>query len=1183
MQHADSRYTDIFEDTHTLTINFWWEDLDPISTGTLGVHTLVSQSGGRETVANIRLDNDRTWFFDSTPTNNSEFNMQQTLWRDLTATQQSDFYNNFGANIPATFETGYTGTAISGPAVGAFDLLSVVMHEVGHALGMSSANTSTIAQTGDNDYDFNPAFVFGQTLAAEVADGGNIAHLDDSNALMTPSISTGLRRLPSHTDLFSMASGHSYVSLDVLRREWYAGNSDFNTDSNWSGNTVPASADVTFVRNNGSAGTITAGLSANINTADLFVGEAANVDVNGFQLTVFGTATVDGLDSDFIIDAGGELAANEVIIQNQAEVFMTGGTLDVIDLTIDVDTDIRINGNATVDVANNMNNNGTLQSQSGATLTFSSVAAAPWDLDGTSGNGIVDARAGDINFASGALTDAFDGDIDIGNGTAAARTLTIAQPWTLGGGGVIDMSGGALSADRAAINGGTVTASSGDLNANAGFVHVNAPVVLSGTFDANVADGATLEFNGTVNVSGGNYNGTGTGNTRFDGITTYSGGTINFTNVLHQNGDTTVTVATTINGDIYNFDGGGALGHTFTLNNDLTLNVDEIDDSGEAFNSTLNINGSSTTLTVNTPNPWTLAGVTNIDTGTTSTFPSLSGSDVTLAGTINLDGGTRFDAVTTLTGNVVTFDAASTFALGGDALGLPAYTHRIAGGTVSGPGELRTFGDNQLHGFGTVSANVDFVGNSRLLADNGTLTISGTIVTLGDQIGTADTDGILNVTNAWNTNLANELRLNGGQVIGAAITNDGTTTGFGTVASANFNNNGDLTADGGLLTLNVDSADLDGSGEAGVLNAVSGNLDVLFTSTTGFGFDGTINVGSGRQFRMTNRALFNNGAINTTGGTVVNTSGFSQSGALTVNAGGVSQIDAPTIDFASAGTNTVNDNLRLEGAATIRNGATFGGAGRLIVNTASSLNIANAAVVGVNVLNQGRTAVGLSTGIATVAGFQQTGAGTFEVEIDGTNVGSQYDQLQVTGSAVLAGTLDVLINQNGGAYADPNVAGTIDQFEILLAASVTGTFGGFIYDGSTLSLTSSGSGMDRYHESDGLFRILNYDAGQVDLLNYKALLGDANGDLVVDGQDFIIWNSNKFQGGTDWLTGDFNGDGITDGQDFIIWNANKFTSVGFSRLASLGAASLNAVPEPTLGLWMCCGLFLSMLRLRRLS
>ncbi|MEM8678503.1 MAG: hypothetical protein AAGF97_04015, partial [Planctomycetota bacterium] len=57
-------------------------------------------------------------------------------------------------------------------------------------------------------------------------------------------------------------------------------------------------------------------------------------------------------------------------------------------------------------------------------------------------------------------------------------------------------------------------------------------------------------------------------------------------------------------------------------------------------------------------------------------------------------------------------------------------------------------------------------------------------------------------------------------------------------------------------------------------------------------------------------------------------------------------------------------------------------------------------------------------------------------------------------------------------------------------------------------------------------------------------VGDATLDGVVDGQDFIAWNANKFTNITLWTGGNFKGDAVTDGQDFILWNANKFTAQG---------------------------------------
>ena len=69
------------------------------------------------------------------------------------------------------------------------------------------------------------------------------------------------------------------------------------------------------------------------------------------------------------------------------------------------------------------------------------------------------------------------------------------------------------------------------------------------------------------------------------------------------------------------------------------------------------------------------------------------------------------------------------------------------------------------------------------------------------------------------------------------------------------------------------------------------------------------------------------------------------------------------------------------------------------------------------------------------------------------------------------------------------------------------------------------------------------EAGEVNLGPGRVyLVGDANLDSVVDGQDFIAWNANKFTNNTNWCSGNFNADSVVDGQDFILWNANKFTS-----------------------------------------
>ncbi|MEM8681220.1 MAG: PQQ-dependent sugar dehydrogenase, partial [Planctomycetota bacterium] len=69
------------------------------------------------------------------------------------------------------------------------------------------------------------------------------------------------------------------------------------------------------------------------------------------------------------------------------------------------------------------------------------------------------------------------------------------------------------------------------------------------------------------------------------------------------------------------------------------------------------------------------------------------------------------------------------------------------------------------------------------------------------------------------------------------------------------------------------------------------------------------------------------------------------------------------------------------------------------------------------------------------------------------------------------------------------------------------------------------------------------EAGGVNLSSGNPYLpGDANLDGVVDGQDFVIWNNNKFSNTAAWCAGDFNADGLVDGRDFIVWNGSKFQS-----------------------------------------
>ncbi len=129
--------------------------------------------------------------------------------------------------------------------------------------------------------------------------------------------------------------------------------------------------------------------------------------------------------------------------------------------------------------------------------------------------------------------------------------------------------------------------------------------------------------------------------------------------------------------------------------------------------------------------------------------------------------------------------------------------------------------------------------------------------------------------------------------------------------------------------------------------------------------------------------------------------------------------------------------------------------------------------------------------------------------------------------------------------ADLNGDGQIDCVDVdsLVAEIVAGT------NGSDFDLTGDGlvnrQDLDEWRIQGGA---ANLPSGN------PYLIGDANLDGVVDGQDFIAWNIHKFTNEPSWCHGDFTADGVIDGQDYVAWNIHKFTS----------SDGVSAVPEPGL-------------------
>ena len=112
---------------------------------------------------------------------------------------------------------------------------------------------------------------------------------------------------------------------------------------------------------------------------------------------------------------------------------------------------------------------------------------------------------------------------------------------------------------------------------------------------------------------------------------------------------------------------------------------------------------------------------------------------------------------------------------------------------------------------------------------------------------------------------------------------------------------------------------------------------------------------------------------------------------------------------------------------------------RRVLNGSDALAITNGASVLVqgsftgNVSNQGTLGFFGPPSVITITGnYTQNSAGTLDVDLGGTSL-SQHDQLQVSGTATLAGTLDV-------ALIDGFSISPLEEFQIVTYGTVSGTF-----------------------------------------------------------------------------------------------------------------------------------------------
>ena len=201
LEHAAEQWERIFApNNHTIEITWFWDNDESLglidedgkqpSTSAIASDPIDTDEDGRIDFAVIRFNLNRTgWWFDPTPNDDSEFNMNQQLYRDIAASTSPDPTWRFptGAGQPPDLlETAYFGAVPSGSVANNLrDAVTVAMHEMGHALGMLPSHQPLKDEVdADFDFDLDSDKLGGVQTSAYAR--GHPANTDEDEATGTP-------------------------------------------------------------------------------------------------------------------------------------------------------------------------------------------------------------------------------------------------------------------------------------------------------------------------------------------------------------------------------------------------------------------------------------------------------------------------------------------------------------------------------------------------------------------------------------------------------------------------------------------------------------------------------------------------------------------------------------------------------------------------------------------------------------------------------------------------------------------------------------------------------------------------------------------------------------------------------------------------------------------------------------
>ena len=748
-------------------------------------------------------------------------------------------------------------------------------------------------------------------------------------------------------------------------------------------------------------------LNSSGNFTELVLG--GNVTLSGGTLTlsnnvnnfIFGATSTDTLTNQETIQGGGQIGNGKLTLVNS-------GTINS-----NQSSGMTINANGGV------TNTGTLEATSGAVLALASSTV-------NNAGGTIAANTGTIQVTSstvngGAITLTGASALQLSNGTvhggstitnSSSGTIEVTGGTSVLGGTINNSAGGIIKVDN-----NTILQLEGGTYSQIGAMQINS----SGNFTELVIEGNTTLGGGTVTMSG-NANNFILGAASFDVLTNQA----------------TIQGAGNI--------GNGTMGlvNTGTIlanaSGNLVINVSNqnFNNTGgtvEASGATLTIQGSGVTfLTNDNQSTNTLTGGTYIANGSNIQWSAGLGGITTLAANVTEEGGgelfnTCSGCTTNMLAGLTSITSAGSLTIGGLAF-TDAGAFSNAGSLTLLPGESFTVGSlSQISG-GSLTAGTYVL--------DANLNLSGTAQTITTNAATLTLAGgtIENTSNS--TNALAGLATNSGKLtIGGASNNVSTT-------AASFSNTGTLSINGNDSFTAAKLTQISGTTLSGGTFVLGGNLDlttagisVTTNSSTLTLQGGTINsngVNALAALAKNTKSLTIAGSGNNVSTTAAS---FSNSSTVNVQTGASFTLTGTGHNYTqTAGTTTVDGTLTATGISAT--GGSIFGAGALNGNT--SVGNATGTAVTINVGDSGKAGL-----LAITGTYTQLATGTMTGLINGTTAGTGFSQLNVTGTAALAGSINFTVSS--GFQSSLTLGET---FTVLNAASITGTF-----SNSTIAINSS--------------------------------------------------------------------------------------------------------------------------------